>query len=157
MKTALKVTAVVVLVILVAIQFIGRPEHSNPPEDPSHVVSATVKVPPTVQDILDRSCMDCHSHRTRWPWYSHVAPVSWLVVHDVEEGREELNFSEWGTYSRKRQMARLEMISVVVDKGEMPMKNYVLLHGEAALSEADKDLLCSWAEALCDSLTAVVQ
>jgi len=85
-----------------------------------------------------------------------VAPVSWLVAGDVEEGREELNFSEWGTYSRKRQAARLEMISVMVEKGEMPMKNYVLLHGEATLSEADKDLLCSWAEELSDSLTAVV-
>ena len=155
MKTALKVTAVVVPVVLVAMQFIGRPEHANPPEDPSHVVSATLKVPARVQDILDRSCMDCHSHRTRWPWYSHVAPVSWLVARDVEEGREELNFSEWGTYSRKRQAARLEMISVMVEKGEMPMKNYVLLHGEATLSETDKDLLCTWAEELSDSLTAV--
>jgi hypothetical protein len=107
-----------------------------------------------VQSILERSCFDCHSNRTRWPWYSNVAPASWLVARDVNEGRERLNFSEWGSYKQGKRVSRLEMMVAEVDKGEMPHKNYLLLHGEAALTEADKDTLCAWGEQLSDSLTA---
>lgn len=139
-------------VAVVVMQFIGRPEKTNPPEVPSLTLANQIAVPAAVRDILERSCADCHSNRTRWPWYSSVAPVSWLVASDVEEGREHLNFSVWGTYSRKRQASRLLDISREVDKGEMPMGIYVLMHGNARLSTADKDTLCTWAENLSDEL-----
>jgi len=84
-----------------------------------------------------------------------VSPVSWLVADDVKKGREHLNFSEWGIYTHGRQIAKLEMISSEIDKGRMPMAKYLLLHSNATLSEADKDLLCSWAEGASDSLTAL--
>ena len=152
MKTILKAAVVLALVVFVAIQFINRPDRTNPSEDPSMTITSRLAVPEDVRAMLDRSCADCHSNRTRWPWYSAVAPVSWLVAADVEEGREHLNFSAWGSYSRKRQASRMEMIATVVDKDEMPMKSYLLLHPDAELSEADKDLLCSWAEDQSDSL-----
>jgi hypothetical protein len=152
MKTILKAAALVIGVGAVAMQFIARPDRVNPVEDTRVAMATRLHVPPDVQAILDRSCMDCHSHRTVWPWYSAVAPVSWLVARDVEEGRRHLNFSEWGTYTLKRQAAKLEMISAEVDKGDMPLKNYVMLHANAAVSEADKDRLCEWASATSDSL-----
>ena len=147
----LKVGGIALAVLLVAIQFF-RPERSNPSPDPAVELSAQVSVPPAVRSILERSCFDCHSNQTRWPWYSHIAPVSWLVARDVEEGRGRLNFSEWGSYKHGRRVARLEMLINEVDRGEMPPSSYLLMHGGAALSEADKDTLCAWAEQLGDSL-----
>lgn len=152
MKSFAKIALLGIVAVGVILQFVRRPDRENPGEDPSQVLTARAGVPADVRAILERSCYDCHSHRTQWPWYSAVAPASWLVAHDVEEGRERLNFSLWGTYTRKRQAARLEMVSIEVDKGEMPPANYLLLHGDARLSEADKDLLCAWAEQLSDSL-----
>jgi hypothetical protein len=157
MKTFLKALGGVVLAVAVAIQFIARPDRQNPPEDPARALAGHVAIPREVSSILERSCIDCHSNRTRWPWYSGVAPASWLVAQDVSEGREHLNFSEWGSYSRKRQASRFEMIGIEVDKGEMPLKGYLLMHGDAALSEEDKDVLCSWAEEQSDSLMATVE
>jgi hypothetical protein len=152
MGKILKAGGIGLAVLLIAIQFY-RPERSNPVVDPAGDIAAQVPVPPAVQSILERSCFDCHSNRTRWPWYSNVAPASWLVAHDVNEGRKHLNFSEWGSYKKGKRVSRLDMMISEVDKGEMPIKNYLLLHGEAALTEADRDAFCAWAEQLSDSLT----
>jgi hypothetical protein len=153
MGKILKVGGIGLAVLLVVIQFF-RPERSNPAVDSAGDLTAQMSVPPAVRSILERSCYDCHSNKTRWPWYTNVAPVSWLVVHDVDEGRERLNFSEWGSYKQGKRVSRLDMMITEVDKGEMPLKNYLLMHGEAVLTEADKDTLCAWAERLSDSLTA---
>ncbi len=107
---------------------------------------------PQTQALVQRACYDCHSNKTRWPWYSYVAPVSWLVAHDVEEGRQELNFSEWpagrgegsednedGEHERKGGGEEMETDEVieVVKSGEMPPGNYLLTHPEARLSDAE--------------------
>jgi hypothetical protein len=146
-----KIIGGIILLAFLVAQFI-RPDRTNPDSDPAVMIGRQLNVPPAVRTILERSCYDCHSNQTRWPWYSNVAPASWIVTDDVKEGREHLNFSEWGTYTRKRQIARLDMIVSQVDKDEMPMKKYLVLHKNAALSEADKDLLCTWAEQASDSL-----
>ncbi len=92
---------VIGLVLLaVAIQLI-RLSKTNPPEDPAQTIEAKLKVDPPVAAILQRGCQDCHSNRTVWPWYSNVAPVSWMVIHHVNEGRERMNFSEWGGRCRR--------------------------------------------------------
>jgi len=153
MGRILKVGGIGLAVLLVVIQFF-RPERSNPAVDPAGDITAQMSVPPAVRSILERSCYDCHSSKTRWPWYTNVAPVSWLVAHDVNEGREHLNLSEWGSYKHGRRVSRLDVMINLVDKGEMPPKSYLLMHGDAALGEADKDILCAWAEQLSDSLTA---
>jgi hypothetical protein len=157
MKTILTVAALIIGVGVVVMQFIARPDRTNPVEDARVTMSSRLHVPADVHSILDRSCNDCHSYRTKWPWYTAVAPASWIVADDVDEGRRHLNFSVWGTYSVKRQAAKLEMLSAEVDKGGMPLKGYVLLHGSAALSEADKDRLCEWASAVSDSLLGRVE
>ncbi|HEU4886241.1 MAG TPA: heme-binding domain-containing protein [Thermoanaerobaculia bacterium] len=138
------------LLILLVVAFIGvqfvRPARTNPPVVESQTIFATGHVPPDVRAIIDRSCNDCHTNTVRWPWYSNVAPMSWLVVEDVDEGRKELNFSTWGKYKPRSQEHKLEEICEQVEKGEMPLKNYLYLHGDAKLSEADRQRLCEWTD-----------
>ena len=124
-----------------------RPDHTNPTTDPSQTLAAQLPVPRDVQTILDRSCRDCHSHDTRWPWYSHVAPASWLLARDVASGRDELNFSEWGQYDPETAGEQLEAICSQVRDRAMPLPPYRLLHSEARLTAHDVETLCRWTEA----------
>ena len=135
------------LVVLLAVMQLFRGARTNPPVDPARAIDATLGDVPAVGAILERSCNDCHSHRSLWPWYSKVAPVSWLVVHDVNEGRQELNFSEWARYSPPEKQKLLGKICEEVSKGEMPGAPYALLHPNSRLTGADVQTLCSWTKA----------
>lgn len=104
--------------------------------------TAELAAPPAVHELLVRACYDCHSHRTEWPWYSGVAPVSWLVAHDVRSGREELNFSSWDTGSRGAR--RLRECAEALREGEMPPAPYLLLHPEARLDADERAALLAW-------------
>jgi hypothetical protein len=153
MRKVVTYLAIGIAVLAIAIQFI-RPARTNPQVDPSKDMMALVSVPPEVRAVLERSCFDCHSNRTTWPWYSHVAPASWLVANDVSEGRKHLNFSEWGGYKTGRQRSKLESLIGEVDKAEMPPGTYLIMHRGAALSASERDLVTGWAESLSDSLNA---
>lgn len=131
--------ALVLVVLLVAAQAV-RPDLTNPPIDPAKELRA----PAHVQQILDRSCIDCHSHRTRYPWYSQVSPLSWWLKDHINEGRGELNISEFATYTPKKAEHKLEEVCEMVEKGEMPLKSYLPLHPSAKLSDADRQTLCAW-------------
>jgi hypothetical protein len=133
--------------LLVAIQLVPLPR-TNPP------VEGALTAPPDVQAILDRACMDCHSHATKWPWYAYVAPVSWLVVYDTHEGREHLNLSRWSHYSAEEQGEKAEEMWEEVEEGEMPLAPYVWLHPEAKLSNADRVTLRAWSQATAGAETA---
>ena len=133
----------ILLLIVVALQFV-RPERTNPPVDPTARMQVHVQVPADVQAILDRSCRDCHSNETRWPWYSAVAPMSFLLVHDVTEGRDELNFSEWSDYDAETEGKQLQHICEEVRDGDMPIQAYALVHPQAKLSSQDVERLCQW-------------
>ena len=121
-----------------------RPSRTNPPMDVKQDLSTTAKVDPAVLGILDRSCNDCHSNRTVWPWYSGVAPVSWLVASDVNGARRHMNFSAWGTYPSHQQQSHLDEICKIVNEHDMPPLTYVLIHRNAALSDADRQSICDW-------------
>jgi hypothetical protein len=142
MKKLLKYVLLSLVLIFVAAQFV-RPSFSNPPVNPAH----ELRPPANVQAIMDRSCMDCHSHRTRLPWYSRISPVSWWLADHIEHGREELNFSEFGTYSQKKAAHKLEEVHEMVKKGEMPLREYTWGHWDARLSPQDKQTLIEWADA----------
>jgi hypothetical protein len=129
--------------LLLAIQLIPV-DRSNPP------VEEEVPAPATIREILRTSCYDCHSNESAWPWYAYVAPVSWLVAHDVEEAREHLNFSTWNDYDEEEQIELLEEVWEEVEDGEMPLWFYVPLHPEAELSEQQRGLLHSWVEDMTD-------
>jgi heme-binding protein len=137
----------VLAVAFVAIQFV-RPSLGNPPVDEAKTIDATAAVPADVHAMLERSCYDCHSNKSAWPWYSRVAPVSWLIAKDVRQGRKELNFSEWGTYKPRRKSHKLEELCEQVNEKKMPLKVYLPLHPRAKLSDADRTRLCEWANAL---------
>ena len=127
-------------------QFI-RPAKTNPVADPSLAIESHVQVDSRVAGILDRSCNDCHSNKTRWPWYSHVAPVSWFVIDHVNVGRSELNFSEWGSYNRRDQDGKLRQICREVTNGAMPLSSYTPMHAGSELSADDVITLCDWTDA----------
>jgi Haem-binding domain len=142
----LKRLAVAAGVLLVAMQAI-RPARTNPPIDPAATLRARAQVPPEVDALLARSCDDCHTSETRWPWYSQVAPASWLVARDVNEARRKLSLSDWGRYDARRAGRKLDQMCEEVKDGGMPITPYLLLHRSARLSEADKKTLCDWTRA----------
>lgn len=109
-------------------------------------IYAKETVPAPVRSIFENSCQDCHSNQTRWPWYSHLAPMSWLVAHDVAEGRRHLNLSEWAKYSDKDREDKLELICEQVTNGDMPDGKYAFFHRQRRLSEQQRDAVCEWVE-----------
>jgi hypothetical protein len=142
----LKWTAIVLAIILAGLQFI-RPARTNPPVDEARTIRAQTQLTPEVAAILDRSCNDCHSNQTRWPWYSNVAPVSWFVINHVNVGRREMNLSEWAEYTAEDQQGFLKKICREVKDGAMPLTSYLRLHQEAKLSSEDVQRLCDWTSA----------
>src|ERR1051326_6063031 len=127
MRKILKWTLVVVGLTFIGLQF-TNPARTNPPIDQSRTLEATTAVPPEVSASFARSCNDCHSNKTNWRWYTYVAPVSWYTVGHVNDGRTELNFSEWGTYSTRRKETRLNAICSQCRRGNMPLSSYALVH-----------------------------
>jgi len=142
-----------ILALALVVQFF-RPARTNPPIDEAQTLQAQSPVPPDVSAIITRACYDCHSHQTKWPWYSNVQPVAWFLVDHVNEGRRHLNFSEWGTYSPKRRHHKLEEISDEVQGGAMPLESYLPLHAEARLTPADIAAIAAWAAAERERLAA---
>jgi hypothetical protein len=131
---------------LIVIQ-VFRPSRANPTVDPKYDISATLSVPADVTEIFARSCDDCHSNRTVWPWYSNVAPVSWLVAIDVNHGRTALNFSEWGMRNPEKNDEMLGEICKEVTEKEMPGMMYPLMHTAAKLTDVDIQTICRWTQA----------
>ena len=124
---------------------------NNPPVDEQMVIAA----PPEIIKVLESSCYDCHSNRTNWPFYSYVAPVSWLIAQDVKEGRGKLNFSEWSKSSvQKRERLKEEIIEEIENK-DMPLPIYLILHPRAELSDQQKQMLEYWTGAGAPDSSAV--
>jgi len=129
--------------VLLGIQLVPV-RRTNPP------VTAPVVAPPAVQAVLRRACFDCHSHETTWPLQAYLAPASWLVAHDVSEGRQELNFSRWDQVDLKKVASKLPH---EVGGGDMPPWFYVVAHPGARLSDAERTLLSDWARGLAEVKT----
>jgi len=149
MKMAWKVVKwlLIVLGCLFVLIQLKRPARTNPVVDPAQTIEARIQVPPPVSAILDRSCRDCHSNNTAWPWYTNIAPVSWWIADHVAEGRQKLNLSQWGKLNSDRQDKKLREICDEVEDGAMPLSSYLPLHRSARLSEQDKRTLCDWTSA----------
>ena len=130
-------------VLLIGMQFF-RINKENPVVNLEDDFITIMNPPAEVQNILKTSCYDCHSNESNYPWYTNIAPVSWWVKDHINEGREELNFSEWGTYDAKRKDHKLEECAEEVEEGEMPLAPYTITHGDAELSESQKELMEEW-------------
>ncbi len=146
------------LIIFILIQFI-RPAKNISTEASPNDISAHYNVPDNVMGVLKKSCYDCHSNNTVYPWYNNIQPVAWWLDDHVKEGKRELNFSEFANYKPKRKIKKLKETVEQLEKGEMPLNSYLWIHKDAKLSEEDIKAVSEWAKALqlqiaADSLKA---
>lgn len=146
-KARVKKVLVALVVFLVLIQ-IFQPRRTNPPTLPSRSLAAHVRVPEDVHSSLIQSCGDCHSNQTHWPWYSHVAPLSWVITDDVNEGRRHMNFEDWEAQEDPKQANdRLVDICEEIKKQGMPPFSYRLVHKDIRLKPQEIASICSWSQA----------
>lgn len=142
MNTTKKI--ILILVVVFAAMQVIVIKKKVPETDPALEYTKNETVPDDIAGLIKASCYDCHSYETRYPWYSNVAPVSWLLNSHIQEARKHLNFSVWGEYSSKRKMAMKEECREMLEENEMPLKSYLLMHPEARLSDKEKDALMQW-------------
>lgn len=140
---------------LVGLQF-TTPPHTNPPVSAGQTLEANTALPPVVSALFARSCNDCHSNDTNWRWYTYVAPVSWLTVRHVNNGRADWNVSEWGSYRTRRKETRLRAICTQVRGGHMPPASYAFMHRDARLQLDDVKTICDWTESAKKELEATL-
>jgi heme-binding protein len=141
MCAGVKQSTVLFVAIFAAAQLV-RPAHANPPTDASRAIQAHVSPTSGLPAVLNRACRDCHSNDTVWPWYTRIAPASWLMAHGVREGRKAVNFSEWGAYPPDVQRMLLSASCDDVSSGKMPGP-YTLLRPETRLSASDIETICA--------------
>tara|TARA_R110001632_G_scaffold141565_2_gene257529 strand:+ start:20846 stop:21319 length:474 start_codon:yes stop_codon:yes gene_type:complete len=133
------------LVIFVIAQFFG-PEKNEGEFSSLDAFIAETNPPANVKGIMKESCFDCHSDKTNYPWYFNVTPVNYWIADHIEEGKSELNFSKWASYSLKRKEHKMDEVWEEVKKKEMPLDSYTWTHSEANLSQDEIDLVVSWAQ-----------
>jgi len=149
-KIVLIVVAVLVVGFIV-IQFF-QIDRTVPPVQAAETIEAAVPVPPDISEIIGRSCVDCHSNLTVYPWYTRIQPVGWFMKNHIDEGRRELNFSIFNTYNPRRKVKKLEEICEQVTESEMPLPSYLWIHWNAALKPTEVQALCDWTEAATATL-----
>lgn len=151
-----KVILIVMLIFLIAIQFV--PFSSNQDNQLKNTdITKIYPVPAKVQAILKKSCYDCHSNYTQYPWYAKLQPVSgWMAGH-ISNGKKELNFSEFGSYSKYKQQSKLKAIINSIHDGTMPIASYTFIHRKAKLAPAAQTLVINWMEQMKDSLSLTNQ
>ncbi len=141
----IKIGLIVLLVILVAIQFV-QPARNQSVQASSGGIASVINVPENVQAILQNSCNDCHSNNTRYPWYATLQPGAWWMASHIKDGKAELNFDEFGNYSKRRQLSKLKAIQGSIEDKSMPLPSYTFIHRNANLSQKDQKLLKDWLE-----------
>ena len=136
-------------IILASMQLLPGPSHTNPRVDARETLEANMPVPAPVSAMLKRACANCHSNETKWPWYTRMAPASWMIAKDVDGGRKAMNFSRWSSQSGRRPelaIATLTAACTDLQTGRMPKWNYRLLHPEAQVSPAEVAQFCTWSQ-----------
>ena len=131
------------LLAFIIIQFI-RPAKNLAARGPQHI-EALYPMPDSVRAIMRFACYDCHSDSTRYPWYNNIQPVTWWLNSHVSEAKEELNFSQFGTYEKTKQIKKLQKTVKLVDKGKMPLDSYLWIHKDAKLSQEQIKMIDDWA------------
>ncbi|HEY9044595.1 MAG TPA: heme-binding domain-containing protein [Ohtaekwangia sp.] len=147
MSTSKKI-GIAVIAILVIIQFIRPAKNISEQLITANDISHTYAISEDVHQILIKKCYDCHSNNTVYPWYYNIQPVAWWMAHHVNEGKDELNFSEFKTYSQKRANHKMEELSDAVNEGWMPLDSYLWIHHEAKITETDRSAINAWIKTL---------
>ena len=143
----IKTATILAGTVFAALQVVPGPAKTNPPVMPDHTIQASLRMTSEVSGLLQRACADCHSHQTRWPWYSRVAPLSWQIAQDVTSARQAMNFSEWSTGAGRSPGSAVGTLAAAcanVKSGRMPLPRYLLLHPEARLSPQEQAMFCEW-------------
>jgi len=148
----IKKIPLVILVVIIAIQFI-QPARNESGQVLSTDISKTVLVPANVQTVLQAACYDCHSNHTNYPFYTNIQPVGWILARHIKNGKAELNFSEFGSYSNRKQKNKLNSIVNSLKDETMPLSSYTLVHKNARLTKAEKASIIDWANKTKDSLS----
>lgn len=151
MKNKKRIFWYVILAVIVIMQLYPFPRPEVTTDNPNDLIKTT-EVPENVATMLRAACYDCHSNETVYPWYSNIAPVKWWVYDHIIEGREDVNFSKWNSYSKSDKAEILDDITSEVSEGEMPLDYYPLTHPGAKLSDTDREILVKWAEAYIEKL-----
>ncbi len=154
MRTFLKRFLIIILVLLLLVQFYPKGNNNISASLSANDISTKYAVTSDVKLILKTSCYDCHSNNTVYPWYSKVQPVAWWLNDHITDAKKELNFSEFATYSARKQFRKLKEINDEVKGGDMPLPSYTFIHGYAKLNDNQKLLLTSWITTIQDSLKA---
>ena len=143
--------ALALVAVFFLVQFV-QPERTNPPVVPSRSLEAHVQVPQNILPILKRACGDCHSSETVWPWYSHVAPVSWYVINDVNTGRSHVNFQDWeAQVNEKEGKEHLGLTCKLIRDGKMPPADYRVMHKGTDVSPEETNAICAWSQKFGDA------
>ncbi len=141
-----------ILVLFVIIQFIQPAKNRSAQVLPTDI-SKVVTVPENVQTIFKTSCYDCHSNNTHYPWYSFIQPGAWWMASHIKDGKADVNFSEFGGYTKRKEQNKLQSIINSINDRSMPLKPYIFLHNNAKLSENEKKILLDWIEITKDTLS----
>lgn len=148
----IKIGLILLFLILAAIQFVqpARNQRSGPS---TAGIATVVDLPDTVQAILQNSCYDCHSNHTPYPWYSRIQPLGWWLDSHIKEGKAELNFDEFASYPKRRQLSKLKAMRGAIEDKSMPLPSYTFIHREAGLSQNDQKVLKDWLETAKDEIS----
>ena len=141
-----------ILLVFIAMQFIRPTKNSSNAVQQADMLTH-FNVPDSVAGILKTACYDCHSNNTNYPWYANIQPAGWLLAKHIRDGKEELNFNEFASYSQRRQLSKLKSIQNSIKDGSMPLSSYTLIHSDAKLSDKNKALLIDWASKTIDTLS----
>jgi len=148
-----KIVGLVLVVTLIVIQFV-RPPKNLSSQSSANGISEHFTVPDSVQSILRRSCYDCHSNNTVYPWYAEVEPVGWWLNSHIENGKRHVNYDEYASYRPIRQFIRFRDLIEQIKRDEMPLPSYLIIHRYAKLTPVEKDLLVQWSTAMMDTMRA---
>ena len=143
----LKKILMILVIIFIVMQFV------QPKRNIQGNSFVRINMPENVKRIMSQSCFDCHSNNTRYPWYSRVQPIGWMLARHIKQGKADLNFDEFTSYSERRQLNKLRSIETSIKEGTMPIASYLLIHHDARLSAAEKLLITEWAQRTTDSIT----
>ncbi|WP_264530178.1 heme-binding domain-containing protein [Flavobacterium sp. N502540] len=152
MKSHIKKIAFTGILIFLLLQFYQPARNSDYGQVSSISIGKVHHIPKKVEVILQTSCYDCHSNNTRYPWYSNLQPIRSFMENHIKKGKNNLNFSRWGAYSKRKQGTKLNRIISQIKSDEMPLSSYTLIHRDAVLSAAQKKEIIDWAEKLNDSI-----
>jgi hypothetical protein len=149
----LKRILLIVLIILLAIQFIRPAKNIHTGPQPNDI-STVYAVPANVDSILAKACNDCHSNNTRYPWYNNIQPVAWFLDNHVKDGKRSFNLNEFATYTAARKYDKMTEVKKQIEKDEMPLSSYTLIHTDAILTDAEKQVLINWSEGIRKQMEA---